>query len=160
MEINGDQTTNLTRFTVQEAADALGLSAEAVRMRIKRGTLAHVKEKNTVYVLLDSSSLDTGPKTPSNPKLTQPDNDQTALIAELRDRVRYLEEEARRRDIILMNMTETMKAITAASEPREAPETASNDPGKENTAKDVQRPPEPRSLLRRGVAFIRSKSPL
>jgi hypothetical protein len=67
METNGDQTTNLTRFTVAQAADVLGLSAEAVRMRIKRGTLAHVKEENTVYVLLDPSSLETDP-TPQRPQ--------------------------------------------------------------------------------------------
>src|SRR3712207_7644311 len=48
------------RLTVADAARLLGLSAEAVRMRIKRGTLASEKVGGTVYVLLDTNP------TPSN----------------------------------------------------------------------------------------------
>ena len=40
------------RYTVAEAAEVLGLTAEAVRTRIKRGKLESVKEGGTVYVLL------------------------------------------------------------------------------------------------------------
>jgi hypothetical protein len=42
------------RVTVADAGRLLGLSAEAVRMRIKRATLASEKVDGTVYVLLDS----------------------------------------------------------------------------------------------------------
>jgi hypothetical protein len=39
---------------VAEAADALGISAEAVRMRVRRGTLRSEHVEGTVYVLLDA----------------------------------------------------------------------------------------------------------
>ena len=151
METNGDQTTNLTqpntdqtanltRFTVAQAADALGLSAEAVRMRIKRGTLAHVKEENTVYVLLDPSSLETDQTRP-NSERTQPNNDQLAdqttdqtsqMVETLQAEVQFLrqelkharelrEEEARRKDAIIMTMAQRIPELEPASE---APETA------------------------------------
>src|SRR5438045_754354 len=49
-----DQTTHeRVRMTVPEAATHLGISAEAVRARIHRGTLQHTKEEGSVYVLLD-----------------------------------------------------------------------------------------------------------
>src|SRR5215213_7355878 len=48
-----DQTPHeRVRMTVPEAGTQLGISAEAVRARIHRGTLEHTKEGGTVYVLL------------------------------------------------------------------------------------------------------------
>ena len=150
METNGDQTTNLTqpntdqtanltRVTVAQAAHALGLSAEAVRMRIKRGTLAHVKEENTVYVLLEPSSLETDQTRP-NSERTQPNNDQLAdqtsqMVETLQAEVQFLrqelklarelrEEEARRKDAIIMTMAQRIPELEPASEAPESPETA------------------------------------
>src|SRR5829696_3224107 len=66
-----DQTGEMTtepptqRVTVAEAARLLGTSAEAVRMRVKRGSLRSTKIKNTVYVLL-------------SPEQTRPNQDQTS----------------------------------------------------------------------------------
>jgi hypothetical protein len=37
---------------VTEAADALGITVDAVRSRIKRGTMAHERKGGRVYVLL------------------------------------------------------------------------------------------------------------
>ena len=151
MGTNGDQTTNLTRFTVAQAADVLGLSAEAVRMRIKRGTLPHVKEENTVYVLLDHASLEADQTRP-NSERTQHNADQTtdptqtnsdqitdqtsqvveALQAEvqfLREELRQArelrEEEARRKDAIIMTMAQRIPELEPASDAPEDPETAS-----------------------------------
>jgi excisionase family DNA binding protein len=42
------------RLTVAEAADVLGISAEAVRMRIRRGTLRSERHEGGVYVLVDT----------------------------------------------------------------------------------------------------------
>jgi hypothetical protein len=39
---------------VAEAARLLNTSAEAIRSRVKRGTLESIKEGKTVYVLLDT----------------------------------------------------------------------------------------------------------
>src|SRR5215212_10274130 len=66
-----DQTGEMTtepptqRVTVAEAARLLGTSAEAVRMRVKRGSLRSTKIKNTVYVLL-------------SPEQARPNQDQTS----------------------------------------------------------------------------------
>ena len=150
METNGDQTTNLTqpnndqtadltRFTVAQAADVLGLSAEAVRMRIKRETLPHVKEENTVYVLLDPASLDTD-QTQPNRERTQPNSDQTAQVIEalsaevqlLREELKLArelrEEEARRKDAIIMTMAQRIPELEPASEPRDARQTPGEGP--------------------------------
>ncbi len=48
-----EHTTKL-RATVGEAAELLGITAEAVRSRIKRKTLKSTKEGSTVYVLLEA----------------------------------------------------------------------------------------------------------
>jgi len=40
------------RLTVCEAAAALGITVDAVRSRIKRGTIAYEREGGRVYVLL------------------------------------------------------------------------------------------------------------
>src|SRR5215208_107985 len=49
-----DGPLNEQRLSVAQAADALGISAEAVRMRIKRGTLRSEREHGAVYVILDA----------------------------------------------------------------------------------------------------------
>ena len=51
MASRGDRTHDLT---VTEAADQLGFSVEAVRQRLKRGTLGHTKHEGRVYVHLDA----------------------------------------------------------------------------------------------------------
>src|SRR5215208_7594846 len=68
------------RLTVHDAARTLGISEDAVRMRVKRGTLDAEREGGRLYVLLDDDPT------------TEPTADPRAeLTAELRDRVRYLE---------------------------------------------------------------------
>src|SRR5215208_4375929 len=47
-----DRPRSIVRYTVPEAARALGISPEAVRNRLSRGTLESIKENGTVYVLL------------------------------------------------------------------------------------------------------------
>ena len=105
------------RVTVAEASEILGITAEAVRTRIKRGKLDSVKEPpdrtGTVYVLLQADQ--TGPNV--DPTLQGQDQtpDQTELVETLREQVAYLQgviatrdrelelraEEIRRRDTAL-----------------------------------------------------------
>jgi hypothetical protein len=112
---------------VAEASEALGITVEAVRGRIKRDKLKHEKDSGTVYVYLDSDQPQTG---------RQPDEDQArpdALADELRDRIRYLERqveeerEARRRaDTLLAQLMQRIPELEApqeeASEAHEAAE--------------------------------------
>jgi hypothetical protein len=56
--VDGDRTPPVRRTTVVEAAEILGISAEAVRGRIRRGTLLVERQGGTVYVLLDTPADD------------------------------------------------------------------------------------------------------
>ncbi len=122
-----DRSQTRRRFTVPEAAEVLGVTIEAVRGRIKRDTLAHEKgEDGTVYVLLNADQ-------------SQPAHDQstaqTLIVERLENEVRFLREEVTRKDAILLNMTEVMKAISppaqeeARERPPEAPVSATEQPG-------------------------------
>ena len=85
------------RVTVAEAAEALGISAEAVRMRIRRGTLQYERHEGTVYVLLDADHTQ---------HVADASIDRTdLLIAELQDRVRSLEEANRENRHIIAALT-------------------------------------------------------
>ena len=115
------QTKTEQRFTVSEAADSLGISSEAVRTRIQRGTLRSVREGGRVFVLFDSD------RTQSNTDGTE---DQTPLVSELRDRVAFLEgqlkirtEENRRKDHLLAAALERIPALEAPTDAPEPPET-------------------------------------
>lgn len=96
---SGGSETQHTRVTVTEAAEILGTTAEAVRTRIKRGKLDAEKIPDqpggTVYVLLevDQSRPNTYPTSEGQGRTP----DQTVLIDELQDRVRFLERELERR---------------------------------------------------------------
>jgi excisionase family DNA binding protein len=121
------------RLTIQEAAHRLGVSESAVRKRIKRGTLKREKtEDGRVLVYIESTSA------PGAEEVRTPEHD--VLISEMQDRLAFLErelevraEEIRRRDTIIMNMTEAMKALNppaqeAPSDERESPETVEEEP--------------------------------
>ena len=134
------------RVTVAEAAEILGITAEAVRTRIKRDKLDSVKEPpdrtGTVYVLLEADQ--TGPNTDPTSRV----QDQTAardeLVRALREQVAYLQgvittrdreleqraEEIRRRDGALEREQQLaaifagrLRELEAPREPRESPQT-------------------------------------
>jgi hypothetical protein len=141
-----DQTgTEQRRVTVAEAAEYLGITAEAVRTRIKRGKLVSVKEPpdrtGTVYVLLRADQ--TRPNVDPTSQGQDQTSDQTATgggdryTRSLENQVEYLrrqldeEREARRRaDTILAQLSQanaeqarTIRAIEAPSQepPTESP---------------------------------------
>ncbi len=117
----------LRRVTLREAADILGLSKEAVRKRVIRGTLRSEKgEDGRRYVYLDAGGDEAPTPEPG------------ALTSELRNRIAYLEnlvetrdEEIRRRDTIIMNMTEAMKALSPPSQEGPSDERESSETGEE-----------------------------
>jgi hypothetical protein len=51
--MSSDESTIKRRYNVREAAEVLGISPEAVRTRLSRGTLDSFKEGRRVYVLLE-----------------------------------------------------------------------------------------------------------
>jgi len=114
------------RVTVPEAAELLGITTEAARMRIKRGTLRSERQAGRVFVLLGSDR-----PTEQTTERTGPTEDRTAeLIDTLREQLqaeRQAHAEARR---IIAGLVERIPAIEAPSDERESPETVEEAPDK------------------------------
>jgi hypothetical protein len=134
------------RVTVAEASEILGITAEAVRTRIKRGKLDSVKEPpdrtGTVYVLLQADQ--TRPNIDPTSQGQDQTIGQTELVETLREQVAYLQgviavrdqelalraEEIRRRDTALereqqlaamfADRLQALEAPTSSSEARES----------------------------------------
>src|SRR5215208_882575 len=134
------------RVTVAEASEILGITAEAVRTRIKRGKLESLKDPpapgGTVYVLLqaDQTRPDIDPTVKGRDQTT----DKTELVETLREQVAYLQgviatrdqelalraEEIRRRDTALereqqfaalfADRLQALEAPASSSEARES----------------------------------------
>jgi len=151
------QRPDRRRVTVAEASEILGITAEAVRTRIKRGRLDSVKEPpdrtGTVYVLLEADQT----RPSIDPTLQSQDqtSDQTrpdeGLVDALREQVAYLQgviatrdreleqraEEIRRRDAALEREQELAAIFAnqlreleapAPSEERESSQTVEDEP--------------------------------
>jgi excisionase family DNA binding protein len=116
----------MDRLTVQEAARYLGISQDAVRQRIRRGSMRHDKDdKGRVYVYLNLTDTHLTDVHDASQDAVH-DVSRNELITELRDRVRFLEaeltdrkEESRRKDHIIAALTQRIPQLEPASEPRE-----------------------------------------
>ena len=137
-----DRTPPQRRTTVAEAAEILGISAEAVRGRIRRGTLPVERESGTVYVLLEEAEQDR--TTADQPRTTgdQPDDRTDLLITELQDRVRSLEEANRENRRIIAALTSRIPQLEAPSKARESPETVDEQQGRGQPHSDAPGAPQ------------------
>lgn len=135
------------RVHLSEAAALLGVSKDAVRMRVKRGTLRSEKGADgRVYVWVNGNPI-------ADPHADLDDvhpgsqaEAWRALINELRDRVRSLEESNRENRRIIAALTSRIPAIDAPSDERESretveePERAEPRPDRVEVQEGVQRP--------------------
>jgi hypothetical protein len=121
------------RLTVPQAAEALGVTVDAVRGRIRRGKLKAERDNaGTVYVWVEASPQDRrGPSATSQ----RPSSDQAGRIEDLREEVAYLREQlqqANERDRenrrIIAALTSRIPAIEAPAEARESPQTVGDEP--------------------------------
>jgi Tfp pilus assembly protein FimV len=157
-----DHTDELTTVTVADAAELLDLSTEAVRMRVKRGTLASTKIGGTVYVLLDGPNE--RPNVKPNARPNTGTNVATApMVAnlqehntDLRDQVEHLRreldtrnEELRRKDTIIMAMTQRIPELEAAPEPPQSSVPGEGGLGKGGEVSEDQDESQRRSWWRR-----------
>jgi hypothetical protein len=137
----------LDRITVAEAAHRLGVTPDAVRQRIRRGTIQHDKDPDgRTYVYLD-------------PEATRRDNVSDAsrneLVQSMQDQIDTLKseledwkEEARRKDTIIMTMAQRIPELEPASEPRESPASTIKRDGTEEPPENREKAAE-RSWWRR-----------
>jgi hypothetical protein len=152
-----DQPTASHRLTVQEAASTLGVTVDAVRGRIKRGTLSSQKdETGTVYVLLSEGDQPPG----QSDDQSRPAADQPELVEVLQEQNDYLrrqlevwQEEARRKDHIIAALAERIPAIEAPQEPApeatESPVTASEGADRSDVYPEPHHPVERPSWWRK-----------
>jgi hypothetical protein len=148
--VDNDRTgagrTGGTRVTQREAAERLGISVEAIRKRVKRGTLRSNKgEDGRRYVYLDTDPDAGGP---------QPDS--PALTSELRDRLRYVEgqleaerqahAEARR---IIAALVERIPALEAPADAPQSLEPGEHGGDRGNVPTEPQAASSPRPWWRR-----------
>jgi len=138
----------------------MGLSAEAVRMRIKRGTLASEKIDSTVYVYLESDP--TRPNTErTEDQTTEQTPDQTELVDALRSEVAFLREELksreevraeenRRKDTIIAQLAQRIPELESPADRQRGVETVTEDSVRgDDVSPESQQPAERRSWLYR-----------
>src|SRR5918997_2174207 len=153
------------RHTVMEAADELGITVDAVRGRIRRGTLASVKLDGVVYVLLDTTnrehqndesateSAGASRQAADESGLVGDESrlvgDQSELVGDLRGQIDWLRREVERKDTIIMQMAQRIPELEAPPEPRESPQMASEGADRGVTHLEPQEPGQRRSWLYR-----------
>ena len=124
------------RMTVAQAAEVLGISAEAVRGRVRRGTLPVEREGGAVYVLLDAPAG--GRPTDDQPRTTEDRSaDRAELVEALREQISDLRSQLaeanaanRENRRIIAGLTQRIPELEAAkpSEQTGAPETVEEGP--------------------------------
>jgi hypothetical protein len=137
-----DVPPDMSKLTVPEAGEALGISPEAVRNRLSRGTLKSVKENGRVFVLIDR---DMARDTDDIPTDTPPAH--VAVIDAKDETIRVLEEqleaeraasaELRR---IVAGLVQRVPELEPASEPRESPLSAAAEHGVTQASRAPEKP--------------------
>jgi hypothetical protein len=138
------------RHTVKEAAEVLGTTVDAVRGRIRRGTLDSVRLDGVVYVLLDptnreqqidQSETDEGYGRQLTGDQAGLSADQSELVGELRGQIDWLRREVERKDTIIVSLTQRIPELEALRQSRDAPETVAEAvSGTEAPASDADEP--------------------
>src|SRR5215212_10861271 len=111
------------RVSVYQAAEVMGVTVDAIRKRVSRGTIAHEKgEDGRVWVILDTDQ-DAASKVRDT---DQPQSDAAALIsakdetiAALREQLEQANERDRENRRIIAGLVERIPAIEASGAPDE-----------------------------------------
>jgi excisionase family DNA binding protein len=136
------------RLTVQEAAEVLGTSVDAVRMRVRRGSLESEKDPDgRVQVWVPSDESETKHRLNGESTALISAKDETIrVLSEQREAEREAHKEARR---IIAGLVQRIPELEAPTVPSESPESATaGDEGGGGTP-GPERPTERRSWWRR-----------
>ena len=143
----------LDRISVAQAANRLGITHDAVRKRIARGTIRHGKDHDgRIFVYLDTfereseTDQDNGQGAESKTVLA---DDQDKYTRSLEDQIDFLRRELERKDTIIMSLTQRIPELEASPEPREGHGTASEEVAKSTAPQEQQNPSERRSWMHR-----------
>jgi len=111
------------RMTVAEAADALGITRDAVYKRVERNKIRHERDADgQLYVYVEKSETSQRQNVQSeSPTLTSALEDR---IASLERQLTEANERDRENRRIIAALTSRIPELEAPSEPRESPETA------------------------------------
>ncbi len=144
-EPTGGDRRDRQRLTVPEAATVLGMTVDAVRGRIRRGSLDSEREGGTVYVYVDAEPTDRRDQTatvegPSADDALLEAKDET--IAELRARIESLERRLDRSDHLLAAALERIPAIEPP-EPQNEPESAEPRSDRGTPPEETEEPTRP-----------------
>jgi hypothetical protein len=141
---------------LKEAAETLGVTSEAVRKRVRRGTLASEKhEDGRVLVWVDAGSDDGYDGGSDSGYDERGGRGYDELLAEVRDRVRSLEKqldeekEANRENRrIIAGLVQRVPELEPARESPESPEASSEEPSSTHAPPEHQEPSQRRSWWR------------
>jgi predicted RNase H-like nuclease (RuvC/YqgF family) len=136
---------------VKEAAEFLGTTIDAVRGRIRRGTLDSVRLDGVVYVLLDATNREqhSNQSEPAGGDAHQQTADQSELVGELRGQIDWLRREVERKDTIIMSLTQRIPELEAPRGPQGATEESSEVSNEGEAFPEQQEPARRRSWWRR-----------
>ena len=155
----GEMPAEETPLPLDEAAAALGISVNAVRQRIKRGTLLGVKSAAgwAVWLPTNQPTTPTIGRQPTNqpPAWLQPTTDRpptnpvdlaplAELIARQGEDIRRLAEASTAWQFRAMQAEERLKQLTAGDAGQGAPQTRAEAPGATNAPTVGQGPPPDR----------------
>ena len=110
----------LDRLTVSQAADRLGVTQDAVRKRIARGTIRHDKDADgRIFVYLDifeRESETVQDDEQYRESETVQDGGQDRYTRSLEDQIDFLRRELERKDTIIMSLTQRIPELEASSQ--------------------------------------------
>ncbi len=126
------------RVDVRGAAEALGISAEAVRKRVARGTLEHEKDdEGHVWVILDGR--EDGDRTEYGHR--EDGRADVVLVEVLREEIAHLRRESERKDAIIMQMAQANGELSRTVRALEAPHHNGHEAHQEDVQEEAQEPP-------------------
>ena len=156
MEQGGTGRDASQRLTVTEAAQALGLSVDAIRSKVKRNSIPHTREGGRVYILLSADQVTTGHGQAADQGAGGSQPESGTLTSELRDRLRYVEQqleaerqahaEARR---IIAGLVDRIPQLEAPPPARGSPEPGVQAGDRGSVPTDPQTATSPRPWWRR-----------
>ena len=126
------EDVSVERLSVVEAAEALGVTRDAIHKRINRGTIEYEKgEDGRFYVYVDTSAQRSDTSTDSSKDESKVEALER-LIDSQQDRIAFLErvleeereartEERRRHDTLMAQLMQRIPELEAPGEPRESP---------------------------------------